>query len=194
MIERLRFLAGERENFLHSRRVRNVADDFCLRTRADLFLHFHPHSLEIESHFFENVDRNALAELDQPEQKMLGADVIVIETVGLFASELENLLGAGREIIHCSVGVGSEPLPAPFASLLISGLGNTFKRVRIISARRWSRSSALSFCCEVFCKCAGCVSMNNSSMASRLSSGNAPRSTPSLIIDNRLSASFELIA
>src|SRR5437588_4132829 len=98
MIERLCFLAGERENFLHPRRVGNVADDFCLRTRADLFLHFHSYGLEIESHFLEDIDRDTLAELDQSEQQMLGADIIVVEAVGLFASELQDLLSARSEI------------------------------------------------------------------------------------------------
>ena len=58
---------------------------------------------------------------------MLGADVIVIEPVGFFASELQDLLGAGSKIVHCSVGFGVEPLPASFASLLISGLGKYFQ-------------------------------------------------------------------
>src|SRR5215471_695289 len=146
MIKRFRFLARESQNFFHARRVRNVADNFRFRSGADLFLDFHAYGFEIESHLLKDVDRNALAELDQSEQKMLGPDVVVIETIGLFACKLEDLLSAGREIIHWSVGVGSEPLPASFASLLISGLGSTFKRVRIIWARRWSRSSALSFC------------------------------------------------
>ncbi len=129
MIERLRFLAGERQNFFHPRGVGNVADNFRFRTGADLFFDFHPHGLEIEPHFLQNVHRHALAELDQSEQQMLGADVIVIETVGFLASELEDLLGAGRKIIHCSNGSGAEPLLDSFASLLISGLGKTFKRV-----------------------------------------------------------------
>src|SRR6266700_1356236 len=145
MIECLGFLAGESQYLFHPRRVGNVAYDFCFRTGAHLFLDLHPHGLEIESHFLENVDRDALAELDQSEQEMLGADVVVIEAVGFFAGKLQDLLGAGRKIVHCSLGVGSEPLPASFTSLLISGLGKTFKRARMISARMWSRSSALSF-------------------------------------------------
>ncbi len=115
-----------------------------------MLLDFHAHGLEIEPHFLENVDGDALAEFDQSEQKMLGADIIVIEPVGLFTSELQDLLGARCEIVHCSDGAGFEPLPESIASLLISGLGSTFKRARIIWARRWSRSSALSFCCDVF--------------------------------------------
>src|SRR6266481_384309 len=164
------------------------------RTGAHLFLDLHAHGLEIESHFLENVDRDTLAELDQSEQKMLGTDIVVIEAVSLFASKLQDLLGARSKIVHCSDDAVLEPLPESAASLLISGLGSTFKRARIIWARRWSRSSAFSFCCDVFCRCAGWVSMNNSSIGSRFSSGNAPRSIPSLMMDSKLSASFELMA
>src|SRR5207249_11668490 len=128
----------------------NIAVNFCVPSGANLILDFHSDGLDVDPHFVENVDCDALAELDQSEQKVLGADVIVIETVGLFASELQDLLGARCEIVHCSDGAGFEPLPESVASLLISGLGRTFKRARIICARRWSRSSALSFCCDVF--------------------------------------------
>src|SRR6267378_5578988 len=111
MIERLGFLAGESQHLFHPRRVGNVADDFCFRTGADLFLDFHPDGLQIESHFLENVDRDTLAELDQSEQKMLGTDIVVIEAVSLFASELQDLLGAWSKIVHCSDDAWLEPLP-----------------------------------------------------------------------------------
>ena len=73
MIERLRLLAREREHFLHARRVGNVADHLRLRAGADLLLHLHAHGLEVEPHLLQHVDGDALAELDQPEQQMLGA-------------------------------------------------------------------------------------------------------------------------
>ena len=136
MIQRLGFLAGQRQNFFHPRRVRNVADHLRFRTGADLFLDFHPDGLEIEPHLLQNIDGHALAELDQTKQKMLGADVIVIEPVGFFAGERQDLLGARSKIIHCSMAEAVAPLPDSFASLLISGLGKTFKRSRIICARR----------------------------------------------------------
>ena len=69
MVERLRFLAGEREHFLHARRVGNVADHLRFRAGADLLLDFHPDGFEIEAHFLQDVDRHALPELDQPEQQ-----------------------------------------------------------------------------------------------------------------------------
>ena len=93
MIQRFRFLARERENFFHARRVGNVADHFCFRPGTDLFLHFHPHRLEIESHLLQNVDRHALPQLDQPEQQVLGPDVIVIEAVCFFTGERQTPVG-----------------------------------------------------------------------------------------------------
>src|SRR2546423_5168415 len=194
MVQRLRFLPRQRQYLLHPRRVGNVADHFRLRPRPDLLLDFHPHSLEIEPHLLEDVDGHALPQLDQAEQQMLGPDVIMIEAIGFFSSESQDLLGPRSEIIHWFGGSGVDPFSDSFATLVISGLGNTRKRSRMISARKWSRSSAFSFCCELFCKWAGCVSMNNSSIGNRRSSGNAPRSMPSFMIDNKLSASFEVIA
>src|SRR2546430_17459969 len=85
------------ENLFHSRRVRNVAHHFCFRTGPDLFLHFHPHGLEIESHLLQNVHRHTLAKLDQAEQKMLGPDVVMVEAIRFFTRKLKDLLGAWRE-------------------------------------------------------------------------------------------------
>ena len=113
MIERLGFLPRERENFFHARRVGNVPDHFCFRAGADLLLDFHPHRFEIETHLLEDVDGNALAKLDQAEQEMLGPDVIVVEAVGFFASERQDLLGARREIIHCFAARDSIRFPIP---------------------------------------------------------------------------------
>ena len=99
-MRRFAFLAREREHFLHARRVGDVADHLGLRAGADLFLDFHADGLEIEPHLLEHVDRDALAELDQPEQEMLGADVIVVEAIRFLAGEREDLLRPGSEIIH----------------------------------------------------------------------------------------------
>ncbi len=86
MIERFRFLAREREDFFHARRVRNVADHLGLRPGTDLLLDFHPHGFEVETHLLQDVDGNALPELDQTKQQMLGPDVIMVEAVSFFAS------------------------------------------------------------------------------------------------------------
>ena len=100
MVERLRFLAREREHLLHARRVGNVPDHLGLGPDADLLLDFHADGLEIEAHLLEHVDGDALAQLDQAEQEMLGADVVVVEAVGFLAGERQHLLCARREVIH----------------------------------------------------------------------------------------------
>ena len=103
MIERFGFLAGERQHFLNPWRVRNVADHFRLRPRADLLLHFHAHSLKIETHLLQNVYRHPLPQFDQAQEQMFGADVVVIKAVGLLAGKRQNLLSARCEIIHYSM-------------------------------------------------------------------------------------------
>jgi hypothetical protein len=42
-------------------------------------------SIEIESHFLENVDRYTLTEIDQPKQQMLRPHVVVVKAISLFA-------------------------------------------------------------------------------------------------------------
>ncbi len=143
MSEGFGFLTGEGEDFLHARRVRNVADHLGLGTGADLFFDFHANGLEIEAHLGQDVDGHALAEFDQAEEEVLGAHVVVVEPIRLLAGKGENLLGAWREIVHLSFF-----LPLPFlvgVTLAISGSGIFFTFARTRSARKVSRSSGLSF-------------------------------------------------
>ena len=104
MVEGLRFLPGEREDFFHARRVRNTALGLRFLAGTNLFLHGIANGLEIEPHFLENAHSDALAQLDQPEQNVLGADVVVVEAVGFLAGEREHLLGSRREVIHRFLG------------------------------------------------------------------------------------------
>ena len=99
----LSFFGGEVEDFLHARCVRNVAYLFLIRPGANLFLDFQSHGLEVQSHFLQHVDSDALAELDEPQQQMLGAHKVVVETVRLFARQCQHLLGAWRKIAHSFV-------------------------------------------------------------------------------------------
>ena len=146
MIKRFGFLAGERQHFLNTRRIWNVADHLGFRSRADLLLHLHAHGLKVETHLLQDVHGYSLSQFDETQEQMFGADVVVIKAVGLLAGKRQHLLSARCEIIHYSMASAIEPLPDSLAILLISGLGKSFKRSRIIWARRWSRSSAFSFC------------------------------------------------
>src|SRR5580704_10492923 len=102
---------------------------------------------------------------------MLGADEIMIEPISFLPGQRQHLLGAWREVVHgffthiqeCSYLSGLSNLPPPFVPVVRAAGRFTFRKCsRTMSALSKSRSSAESFseCC--FCKCAGCVRMNNS--------------------------------
>ena len=116
MIERLGFLVGEREDLLDAWRVRNVAGGFLRRTRAHLFFHLHTHGIELEAHAFEHIHRDPLAELDEPQQQVFGADIGMVETVCLLACKGQYLLGAWCEVVHRSPGllISEEASDFPF--------------------------------------------------------------------------------
>ena len=98
MVERLGFFLGERQNLLHTRSVGNIARGFGFRAGAHLFFHRIAHRLQIEAHLLQHVDGHALAEVDQPQQQMLGSHIVVVEPVGFLARQRQHLLGAGREV------------------------------------------------------------------------------------------------
>ena len=100
VVERLRLLAGQRQHLLHARRVGNAAGRLGLRAGADLLLDGGAHGLQVEPHLLEHADRDPLPELDQAEQDVLRADVVVVEAVGFLAGQRQHLLRAGREIVH----------------------------------------------------------------------------------------------
>ena len=100
VIQGFGFLAGEGEHLLHSWSVRNVAHHLGFRTGADLLLDLETNGFEIEPELAEHVHGDALAELDEPEQDVLCADVVVVEAVCLLTCECQNLLGAWGEVIH----------------------------------------------------------------------------------------------
>jgi len=100
MVERFRLLAGEREDFFHARRVGNAAGGLRFLAGADLFLDGGAYGFEVEPHFLEHAHGNALAELNQAKQNVLGADVVMVEAIGFLASEGEHLLRSRREVVH----------------------------------------------------------------------------------------------
>src|SRR5439155_1302105 len=54
VVERLGLLGCEGQNFLHSRSVRDVANDFLVRPGADLLFDFHTDGLQIKAHLLED--------------------------------------------------------------------------------------------------------------------------------------------
>ena len=129
VIQRLGFLRCQGQNLFNPRCVGDVADHLLVGAGADLLLDFHPDGLQVEPHFLEHVDGDALAKFDQAEQQVLGADEIVIEAVSFFARQRQYLLRSRREIIH--------------GFIAHSSLGSTcFERRHLSSVlRAWQRCS-----------------------------------------------------
>ncbi len=100
VIERLGFLAREGEDFLDARGVGDVARHFGVGAGTDLFFDFDADGFQVEPHFLEHVDGNALTEFDQAEKKVLGSNVVVVEAIRFLSSQCKHLLGARGEIIH----------------------------------------------------------------------------------------------
>ena len=136
MAQLLGFFLRQRKHLFDARRVRNIADHLGFWPRSNLFFNLQTNGIEVESHFLDDVDSHALPQLDQAEQEMFGADIVMIKPVSLFACQRQHLLGAGCKILHFhnenplsqtnSVGaVGGVPL----------GRAMAFSRSRIKSER-----------------------------------------------------------
>ena len=100
VIEVLGLLLRQGQDFLHARRVGNVADHLLVGAGADLLFDFHADGFEVEAQFLKDIDGDALAQLDQAEQKMFGAEKVVVEPVGFLPRQREHLLRARRKIVH----------------------------------------------------------------------------------------------
>ena len=91
---------GVSHDLLHARREGDrVGSLRFFRTRANLLLDGATDRLEVEAHAAEDVDGDALAELDEPEQDVLRADVVMIKPAGFRPGQFHDLAGAGSEIV-----------------------------------------------------------------------------------------------
>ena len=102
VVEGFGFFAGEGEDFFDSGSVGDIASYFGIGAGADLFFDFHANGFEVEAHFLQDIDGDALTKFDQAEKDMFGANVVVVKSIGLFAGEGEYLLCAWGEIVHGS--------------------------------------------------------------------------------------------
>src|SRR5579859_1481454 len=188
VVERLGFFGGQGEDLFNARGIRDVADHLLIGPGADLLFDFHADGLEIEAELLQDIDSDALAQLNQAKQEVFGSDEVVVETVSFLTRQCEDLLGSGRKVVHGFFAHNyslkcnhchclSNPAPGPGGGREIGRLTG-LRRSRTMSARSKSRSSALSFseCC--FCRWAGCVKMNNSSTKDLSTPGKRPTSTP----------------
>ena len=85
------------------------------------------HAVEVGAELLQHLRGDALALADQPEQDVLGADVVVAELQRLAQRELEHLLGAGRE--RDVSGRGGLALSDDLLDLLADGLERDVHRL-----------------------------------------------------------------
>ena len=91
---------GVGHDLLHARREGNrIRGLGFFGAGADLLLDGAADGLEVEAHASEDVDRDTLAELDEPEQDVLRADVVMVEPAGFRPGQFHDLAGAGSEIV-----------------------------------------------------------------------------------------------
>ena len=96
------FAQGELEHLLRARRERDVAGRDLTPTTDDL-LHFRPHRVERDAEGGERLCRNPFALAHQPEQDVLGADVVVVEEPRFLLREHHRVAGSvGEALEHAS--------------------------------------------------------------------------------------------
>ena len=96
VVQMPRFLDGIFEHLLGSRRLGEFAHRHHLGTALDELFDFKPNLAKIDLKRFQDVGADPGAFLDQPKQNVLGADVLVVEALGLLIGQ--------RHDLACAVG------------------------------------------------------------------------------------------
>ena len=95
-----RFAQGQLEHLLGARRERDVAGRLLL-TLADDVLHLLAHGVERDAEGLQRLGGDTLTLVDQAEQNVLGADVVVVEHLGLFLGQDDDATGSvGKSLKH----------------------------------------------------------------------------------------------
>ena len=103
VVEVAGLLDGVLDDLLGPGRLGQLAHGHHVRPRLDDLLDLQPDLAEVDVEVFEDVGGDAGAFLDQAEEDVLGADVLVVEALGLLVGQLHHLAGAIREaFIHSS--------------------------------------------------------------------------------------------
>ena len=89
---------GEDDDFLEPGRQDRVALGLGRAAGADGLFDFEPQGLEADPERLQCLDGDAFAERDDPEQKVLGADVVVVEAFRFLPCQVQRLARARREI------------------------------------------------------------------------------------------------
>jgi hypothetical protein len=95
-------LHGQLEHLLRAGREGQLAHRHHRRAGLDDLLDLGADLVQVDRHVLEHVGRDAGALLDEAEQDVLGAEVLVVEPLGLLAGQVHHLLGAVCEAVeHC---------------------------------------------------------------------------------------------
>ena len=80
----------------------------------DELLDFEPNLPKVHVKVLQDIGSNAAAFLDQPQKDMFGADVLVIEALGLLIGQRHHLSGSIRESFeHVHLLLVGTPVPTP---------------------------------------------------------------------------------
>ena len=90
-------------HLLGARRQADIADDHCLAA-ADDELDRGADLGQLHAHIAQHARGDAVALADQPEQQVLGADVVVVEALRLFLGERQDFPGPFREFVELCHG------------------------------------------------------------------------------------------
>ena len=94
------FAQGELKHLLGARRKRNVTGHG-LGAVADELLNLAAHVLEVDAHGLQRLGRDTLALLDQAEQDVLRAHVIVVQRARFLLRQDDNAAGSvGKPLEH----------------------------------------------------------------------------------------------
>ena len=90
--------------FLARGRLRQLAHGDHVGAALDELFDFEADLAQIDVEVLQHVGGDAAAFLDQAQQHVLGADVFVVEPLGLLVGQLHDLAGAiGESFVHVSV-------------------------------------------------------------------------------------------
>ena len=94
VVQVARFLHRVLDDLLGARCLRQLAHGDHFRAALDQLLDFQADLAQIHIEVLEHVGSDAASFLDQPEQNVLGADVLMIEPLGFLIGQLHDLSSA----------------------------------------------------------------------------------------------------
>ena len=130
------------DDLLGPRRLRQLAHRDHVGAALDELLDFEADLAQIDVEVLQHVGRHAAAFFDQAQQDVLGADVFVVEALGLLIGQLHHLAGTvGKSFVHFHLRCNrSARLPRVAVSVLIRS--NCMRRVKWA---RYVRASRIVF-------------------------------------------------